>query len=224
MDFPRKGNRKMKKLFFVVSALAALSLLAPSTGFAQPEHVYSNQVGLFMSNDGFGATGTSDIGSVTVFLVLIKPEDVDNAMAPYSSIRAFECTLNFTPAPVPGDLFLTGNTWPTPAVDIGKIKDIDAGIIEYVAAYGSPMPVSSDGSVELVAINFLNLAATPLVVSLSATSIPSIPGDMVFEAVQGDLRVMNSAGGNQDAGVFVFNGEAVAVESESFGSVKSLFR
>ena len=35
---------------------------------------------------------------------------------------------------------------------------------------------------------------------------------------------MYSMGGSHEAPVFVFNGEAVAVENESFGSVKALYR
>jgi len=39
----------MKKLLFVASALAALSLLTPSSGFAQ--HVYGNQIGVYFDMD-----------------------------------------------------------------------------------------------------------------------------------------------------------------------------
>ena len=58
----------------------------------------------------------------------------------------------------------------------------------------------------------------------------SIPGEMAFlgghQSSGPDyiLTIMYSMGGSHDAPVFVFNGEAVAVENESFGSVKALFR
>jgi len=58
MDFPRKGKPKMKKLLFAVSALAALSLLAPSTGFAQA----TNTLGIYLDE-----AGTLNSGPVTPF-------------------------------------------------------------------------------------------------------------------------------------------------------------
>ena len=41
----------MKKLLLAMSALAALSLLVPSTGVAQP---YYNQIGIFTTGCGSG--------------------------------------------------------------------------------------------------------------------------------------------------------------------------
>ena len=38
------------------------------------------------------------------------------------------------------------------------------------------------------------------------------------------LLAMYSMGGSHEAGVIEFNGEAVAVESASFGTVKALYR
>ena len=46
----------MRKLLFAVSAIAALSLLlVAGAGIAEPTH--PNEVGLYMTNDGLGATG-----------------------------------------------------------------------------------------------------------------------------------------------------------------------
>jgi hypothetical protein len=59
MDFPRKGKPTMKKLLFAVSALAALSLLAPSTGLAQAQNV----LGLYADE----AATTNNIEGATPF-------------------------------------------------------------------------------------------------------------------------------------------------------------
>ena len=55
------------------------------------------------------------------------------------------------------------------------------------------------------------------------------PGQMAFlggyePAPPYSLLPMYSIGGSHDAPVFIFNGEAVDVESESFGTVKALYR
>ena len=85
----------MKKLLF---AVIAFSLLATGSSIAEPTH--PNEVGLYTTPDGYGATGTSVIGSpVEVYLVLTRPTDVNNGDAPYPTVNAFECTLRFDPIP-----------------------------------------------------------------------------------------------------------------------------
>ncbi len=101
----------MKKLIVVVSAMAAFSLLVPHAGFAQHKASPNNIVGLYLNADGTGANSTFNIGvPVLVYLVLINPTDVENDDAPYSTIDAFECTLNFY-GPV---LLLLDETLPPP--------------------------------------------------------------------------------------------------------------
>ena len=213
----------MKKLLFAVSALAALSLLAPSTGFAQ--HVYDNQVGLFLTPDGMGATGTSDIGAgVLVYMVLIRPTDYENGDTPYIDINAFECSLFFDPQPN-NNLFLLQTTIPPNAVDIGPSKDINSGRLDFIVGIsdGSEVPVV-DGAVSLITFNFMNTSVGTFDVTMGPTTAPGIPGEMSFQSETGQLRIMNPASGDFAASVFQFNGTAVAVENESFGSVKALFR
>jgi len=213
----------MKKLFFAVSALAALALLAPSTGFAQ--HEYSNQVGLYMTPDGTGATGTFDVGlPVTVYLVLTKPTDVDNAEAAYSTIQAFECTVDFNPAPN-NDLFALSVALPPNSINVGVGQNINDGFLDYIVGIDFNHPlIVTDLSTVLLTFSFLNQTAGVTQVTLTPTSASSIDGEMAFESQEGQLRVMYSAGGTHDDPVFTFNGSAVAVENESFGGVKALFR
>lgn len=212
----------MKKLLFAVSALAALSLLAPSTGFAQHESSANNQVGLFLNPDGTGGTGTAQIAvAVPVYLVLINPTDELNGELPYANINAFECTLNFTG----GSLFKLADTLPPTAVNVGDNSDINQGFLEYIVGLGTSADVVS-GSVTMISFQFM--ATTPALteISLSMTSAPSIPGVMAYQSVSGQLRRMYNAAGAEGAVNFTFNSDPgpVAIESESFGSVKALFR
>ena len=211
----------MKKLLFAVSALAALALLAPSTGFAQ--HVHPNQVGLWELPDGTGANGTDVIGApVIVYLVLLKPEKDG---VPYDSLLAFECRLNFNPA---GTLYKLGDVFPPQALNVGDSNNIAAGYVEYAVGLGVEFPVT-EGSVVLVAITFMHLAPGIMTeVSMSPISVPSVPGEMVFISEEGVMQPMYSAGGpegNPDENpVWIFGGNATPIQTESFGSVKALFR
>lgn len=211
----------MKKLLFAVSALAALSLLAPSTGFAQHESSSNNQVGLFINPDGTGATGTMDIAvAVPVYLVLINPTDELAGEAPYANINAFECMLNFTG----GALFKLADTLPATALNVGDASDINQGYLEYIVGLGTAIDVTA-GSVTLVSFQFMATSPALTEISLSMTRAPSIPGEMAFQSVSGQLRTMYNAAGAADAVNFTFGGMGpVAVENESFGSVKALFR
>jgi hypothetical protein len=211
----------MKKLFFVVSALAALALLAPSTGFAQ--HEFSNQVGLYMSDDGTGATGTMTVGvPVNVYLVLTKPTDVENGEAPYFSVNFFDLMINFDP---PGGLFKLADALPPKSINIGDTAHIDDGYLEYIVGIGEDHLLTGTESVWLIAFQFMAMVATPIDVSLGVCTAPSIEGEMTFMSISPNLRIMYNAAGAIDATVFSFNREdAVAVENASFGSVKALYR
>jgi len=212
----------MKKLLFSFAAIASLSLLlVPGSSIAEPTH--PNEVGLYMNEDGTGATGTYVIGApVTVYLVLTKPSDVENGNAPYPTINAFECMLTFSPFPTTG-LFYMGATLPPGSINVGYQNYSSHGEVEFIVGIPYDVPVT-DESVVLATLLFLNMASTPTYVTLSPVDWPSIPGQMAFQSVQGDLMVMHPISGSHEAPVFIFNGEAVAVETESFGSVKALFR
>lgn len=213
----------MRKLLFAVSAIAALSLLlVPGSSIAEPTH--PNEVGLYMTPDGLGATGTFVVGApVTVYLVLTRPTDTETGI-PYATINAFECRLTFDPI---GNLFKLGEVFPPQALNVGDIGNIGLGYLEYIVGLGTDYPVTNE-SVDLLAINFMHTAPGQIDVSLSPTSAPSIPGHMAYQSVEGDLRIMYSAGGEDgdpdDIPVWIFDGNATPIETESFGSVKALFR
>jgi hypothetical protein len=214
-----KGESKMKKLLFAVSALAALSLLAPSSGFAQ--HVYFNQVGLYTTSSGLGTniTGTNDVGvPVSVFLVLSKPAQGESV---FPGVKAFECQLNFNPI---GNIFKLGDALAADGLNIGDTDHIADGYLEYIVGFSDVVALTADQSIALVSFTFMNLNVVPVNITLGPPSVPSIPGQMAFLPPSPPLVAMYSAGGAPDAPVFTFNGQAVAVENESFGAVKALYR
>ncbi len=211
----------MKKLFVSGLTAISLSLLFPAIGLAQ----YTgppNVVGLFEFPDGTGATNTFTVGSpVDIFLILIHPVDEQNGNTPYTTINAFELMLNFHP---PGNLFLLGAILPPGVGDITESIDLSEGYLEFVVGYAADFPVT-DETVVLITLTFLVLAPVNIEVTLGPTFNPSIPGEMAFQSVVGDMRIMYSISGSHDAPVFWFgHGGAPSVENESFGSVKALYR
>jgi hypothetical protein len=212
----------MQKLLFTMFAVLVLSMLSSSVVTAEPTH--PNEVGLYMTPHGYGATGTDVVwGPVDVYLVLTKPSDVENNDEPYATINVCELSLTFNPVPN-NDLYYMGTDYPVFVIDLGQ-KDINQGFLEYYVGYASDVPVT-DESVVFATIHFFTMTDTPTYVTLGPVQgiNPSIPGQMCFQSVTGQLRVMHSVGGSHDAPVFIFNGEAVDVEEESFGSVKALYR
>ena len=74
---------------------------------------------------------------------------------------------------------------------------------------------------------FVQVVAEVIEVTLGPINItrsPTVPGQMVYRSGNGHLEIMHPVSGSHDAPVFVFGGEAVAVENESFGTVKALYR
>jgi hypothetical protein len=212
----------MKWSIIVLSLIVAVCLLDPSIGITEPTH--PNEVGLYTTPDGYGATGTYEIGvPVNVYLVLTKPTDMGTGM-PMNAIRAFECVLTFAP---PGNVFLLGDVLPPGSINIGDTFNILDGYLEYIVGMPDDWPIVNE-SVVLVELLFLSASNSPVEVMLGPTSPPCIPNEMAF--VSHDFgppygcTIMHPVSGSHDVPVFLFNGEAIPVESESFGSVKALFR
>ncbi len=212
----------MKKLIVLVSAMAAFSLLVPHAGFAQHKASPNNIVGLYLNADGTGANSTFNIGvPVLVYLVLINPTDVENDDAPYSTIDAFECTLNFY-GPV---LLLLDETLPPTATNDGDASDINNGFLEYIVGLDTPLDVTA-GSATLISFQLMSTNPGVTEITLAPTSAPSIPDAMAYQSVSGNFRTMYPANGSFDLPLFCFNaycGPSPA-EEKCFGSVKALYR
>ena len=218
----------MKKLIFPVFAIAVLSLLSSNPGIAEPTH--PNEVGLYTNDDGTGATGTFVVGvPVEVYLVLTRPTDVENGNVPFKFVSGLELQLHFNPAP--NDLIVLNTVLPPGSIDIGRYKDITTGILEFIVGIPDEEAIRViDEAAMLVKFTFLKLSHETTEVTLRPLpDHPSVPGEMGFLGGEVpyppySLLAMYSMGGSHEAGVFEFNGEAVAVESASFGTVKALYR
>ncbi len=210
----------MKKMLLAVIAVFSISMLAPGTGLAEPTHF--NEIGLYTTTDGFGETGTFVVNApVDVFLVLTKPADDE---IPCDGVKAFECQLNFNPI---GGIFKLMDLLLAPGLNIGYTDYIHEGYLEYIAGFSDPLPVVNEAAA-LIHFQFLNTNSFPVEVTLGPVSAPSILGHMAFlppdAVVYDDIEIMYPVSGAPDAPVFIFNGAAIAVETESFGSVKALYR
>jgi len=214
----------MMKSLFTMCSILVLSMLVSSVVFAEPTH--PNEVGLYMTPDGYGATGTMEtMVPVDVFLVLTKPADAENGFVPFSHVLGFELALHFDPAPY-GDLFKLGEVFPPGSINVGDNSDINQGFLDYIVGISTDYPlIVTDESVVLMTIIFFKVTASQTAITLKPIIPASISGEMAFLGEDYEqLRAMHSISGSHDAPVFIFNGEAVAVEKESFGSVKALFR
>ena len=210
----------MRKFLFAVSVIAVLSvLLVPCSGIAEPTH--PNEIGLYMAPNGYGATGTFDVGTlVDVYLVLTKPTDTETG-TPYATLTNFECNLNFEPR---GNLVKFEDTFLGPHLNIGNVDNIGSGYLQYIVQYVNDEPVI-DGSIVLVQISLMHTASGVIEVTLGPIgSYSSLPGEMSFISMPNKYEVMHPVSGSHEAPVFLFGGEAVAVEKESFGSAKALYR
>ena len=205
----------MKNLLFVA---VVLTLLAPLTVSAEPTH--PNEIGLYTTTDGTGPSGIYGLNyPLDVYLVLTKPTDPDTGI-PYDTVNAFECRLEFSPA---GNLFLLQSILPPTSINIGDVDHINEGYLEYIVGIGNDWPVTNE-SVVLIEFTFLHAAPGVIEVFLAPTSYPYQPDTIVYQSEVGHLVPMYPISGSFDAPVFLFEGEAVAVENQSFGSLKALYR
>ncbi len=210
----------MKPLSCAIISLVLCTFLFTGTVFAEPTH--PNEVGLYLTPHGYGATGTYENGlPVDVYLVLTKPTDTETGL-PFSAINFFECQLNFSPFPI-NALFKLGELFPGSAVNVGNSWNLQEGYLEYIVGFAESIPVI-DEAVVLVTITFFLQGTGEIGVTLGPTSSSSIPGQMDFGLGFQSPHIMHPVSGSHDAPVFLFNGEAVSVENDTFGSVKALYR
>jgi len=199
----------MKKLLFAVTALAALSLLAPSTGFAQGAH---NQLGIY-TDDAMTATDLA-AGLYTqpvVYMVLSNP--YSEAMAPIPSVGGIEFKIVFDD----GLLTEMGLEWTSDSViDIGNNGS-------HIAGVGTPLPVV-DGVLTNATITYLIMSADPATLHLAPADPASIADVMVL--LDGDevLSPLWPSSGDFADPVFAFNGTAVATDNVQLDEIKALYR
>jgi hypothetical protein len=201
----------MKKLLFAVSALAALSLLAPSSGLAQP---YYNQLGLYLDEAGT-ITGAQDAVANQQFLVHViisNPRNLETG-TDLTSIKAVEWGV----VP-PSNVFILALNFPSEVLNVGTMTNAIVG-------YGlNPVPVTSGIAVlATYQILFLGVAET---FYLTPTTPASIPGLMAIVDVTDTLIGVYPASGSFDNPVFGINNGAnpVATDMKTMDAVKALYR
>jgi hypothetical protein len=204
----------MKKLLYVVSALAALTLLAPSVGFAVQA---DNQVGIYgdaIASDGSQNFVVPTSTPFTAYMILTQP--VDNYGVDVIEVEAFECAVTFSNGAM---VFKLAETLPPQAINVGDSSNPAAGL-QYAVGLGVPMPVNN-GTVTLVQFTFMVLVDTNIDVFIEE----SVGGNMYFQDTPNKELVDYYPSSSSPAmPVASFNGTAVPVDSESWGGVKAMYR
>jgi len=162
----------MKKLFLAISALAALSLLAPSAGVAQwADPMPRNQIGIYttatptpeQAQDQASYTGEPG-GNITAYVVCTNPwneEPYTGEVRPITLIGGFEFHLY-----LPASVFLLGQTYPPATTNFATPPDFYCG---------SAAPVTGNGTSVLVTLTLGEFNGTPGTISIGPTIVCSRP-------------------------------------------------
>ncbi|MBK7769340.1 MAG: hypothetical protein IPI48_02070 [bacterium] len=213
----------MKKLLFAVCALAAISMLAPSGGFAQ----FENRIGLYTTETAsFAHLNTqAPFAPFNMYLLAINPLNSDGSPATF--VDGFECRLSVTgPA-----YFSLSQTLPPNSLDV------DGDPRGFAVGMAAPAAVTN-GSVVLMTWNVMLQAAIDDTgcpdncvnhwkVFLGPATAPSVPGGFMALNVPNSpvlLVPQSPSSGANDVPVFTIGETGVATETSAFGAVKALFR
>lgn len=210
----------MKKLLLVMSALAALALLVPSTGVAQP---FYNQIGIYTTQDADPAntsfTGTP--GSFTAYCVIINPRNY-NLGAPGSGVEqnisvvgGFEFKIV-----VPAGVFVLGATLPPMTTNFHSDTN------NFLC--GTNLPVNN-GVATCVTLNIGAFSQVENYFYLApVNAIPSVPGFLAITDYNDDFRLNAAYPASGDFAAPVFGlwptTPVVPTADASWGDLKSLFR
>ena len=203
----------MKKMLFAVTALAALSLLAPTTGFAQGAR---NQLG-FYADDAMGSARVDGAAyaNVEIFLLVSNPyNEIDDR--PIESISGVEIRFILPP----GVALDSATSWTNgTATDFGNTND------GHFVGWGTPVPVV-DGICHLATKTIFLLSADGFTGLVAPHSInPSNPGHMAILDFDGTvIQNVHPSSGDYDLPVVGFNDDVVATDETSFDQLKALYR
>lgn len=210
----------MKKLLFAVCALAAISLLAPSAGFAQE---FQNRIGVYTTADA-AACSTAAAANVpfNFYVVAVNPV---GATGVWTSLDAFEFTMTITHG-VGDMMFRLAETLAPGAINVGTYTDQYNA--EFACGFATPVPITN-GFATLVTWNVMCLTTGPFLVYLGPADPASVPGMMALNntvAGNADLVGCLPSSGAVDQPVFGINapGQVIPVQESTFGDVKALFR
>lgn len=215
----------MKKLLMIVSALAALSLLAPSSSFARNfDKDFPDYMGMFITSvngvpaDYESCTPVAFLQHLTVKIILMN--------ASIASTGAFECGWDVTGGGLTAFNTNCTITYAAPGIEVG-VNTPSAGTYNIIYGFGAPLALTP--FTELASLDVFYLDMVPLDFTLRNANPPSIPGVLpVFASA--DYVTLYPASVIQNGGSATIHfGDAncdvtLPTEDVSWGAVKSLFR
>lgn len=216
----------MKKLLLTVSALAALTMLAPTSSFAQAD---LECIGLYFTDGtdadllGDSCTTGAFLDHITAYIVFLNPS--------LDSSRGFECGISLS-TPSKDTMFntsITTSSYATANVTNVGVNDAVAGTYNWIVGFGDPVTITGS-ALTLATLDIFLLDNGQLNFNLRASVPSSDPLDLnpvVLKPDFSELVVgMHQAGDSPSLIINPAGSCDVILPSEdmSFGGVKSLFR
>ncbi len=211
----------MKKLLFAVCALAAISLLAPSAGFAD---AWQNRIGIYTSDTAAAANiATTPLFTPTnIYFVVSNPMLPDNS-GPLPTVNAFEFKVSIVPDT---GFFVLSQTKPAYTIDVGGGNTAN-GVYDYAAGWPAALPIVN-GMVKVMEWSIMFQTAGPFNFYLNPSNVPSHPGYMAVNYTDPSETAFLSdcmpSSGAFNSPVFTVGGTNTPVVNDTFGGVKALFR
>ncbi|MFN2370743.1 MAG: hypothetical protein ABR506_06245 [Candidatus Krumholzibacteriia bacterium] len=219
----------MKKLLLAMSALAALSLLVPSTGVAQtaegPDGWY-NHIGIYTTQDADSANTsyTGAPGQITAYVVVTNPRNY-NLGAPDSGVEQDIAVIGGWEfrIEIPANVFLLSAVLPAASTNFSTPPNF---------LCGSNLPVTN-GKATVITMTLGEFDGTPSLLYLTphpaqGEGVPSVPGHLAITDYNDDFRLVAAfpSSGSFDAPVFGLwpTVAPVPTEDASWGELKSLYR
>lgn len=218
----------MKKLLMAVAALAALSLLVPSAGFADND---TNQFGIYVDEDlsASHVLNVAPFSSLDVYVILTNPTEYIDGHDPFpiQLVGGFEFDLIIegTNPAVPNPVVITG-------LDFGEGINIGTNTTLYVGFNGWRHVV--DGVMLLCKYTLLYVDGTGGGVTFKLNPPPhtSYDGFLAYagigEPIQGEPneRVLpgHPASGSFDEPVFGINVEVTETQKTTMENIKAMYR
>ena len=214
----------MKKLLFVMSALAALTLLAPAPGSAV---TYDNVMAIIFDDPGAFVAGDdlnscdSDVPMATLveaYLILINP----TVGALYGYEFGFNVEGNFLMAGV----VLNG----TGAVDVGP--DVPGQTGNHIVGLGIPLSTSDATLIATLKIINMDALLAPITITLLGATPNSLddelhPIDLPALLIEGSI-VIPAATSTEfltiTAAINCTEGQVISVDETSWDRLKSMYR
>lgn len=213
MEFPRKGKPEMKRLFFAMSALAALSLLAPSAGVAQD----INQIGIYTTttpvpNSAEARWDGSLPGQLTAYVVLTNPFNDVTTQSSIVQVGGYEFHVI-----LPAGFLITESILP------GSVLNFQTAPVFYCSGL---VDVTSNRAL-LVTLTLATFTGTEGLVYLD--EVPqgaSIPGSIAITDGGDNFQLVEAypASGDLALPVFGINMDVVPNEDASWSDLKALYR